>query len=123
MKSKGFLEVFLYSESAGFLILKVPNVQGTKCAGCVKYLLPRNTMVSLHTKFGVPMCKGIKTRAKSTKELMRRVLNVQGTKFESPNPKGMETRSKSTKIVNVQGLNFQGSKHTKCAGCDNPLHT
>ena len=47
--------------------------------------IPRNTMDSLHTKLGGPKCKGMETRAKSTKKSMRRVLNAQGTDFESPN--------------------------------------
>ena len=78
---------------------RVLNAQGVTSTPSI----PSNMMVSLQTKFGGPKCKGMKTRAKSSKKLMRRVLNAQGTKFESPNQKGMETRSKRTKIVNAQG--------------------
>ena len=34
----------------------------------------------IHIKFGGPKCKGMKTRAKSSKKLICRVLNAQGTK-------------------------------------------
>ena len=78
---------------------------------------PRNTMVSLHTKFGGPKCKGKETRAKSSKmppggapEAPWGVGGVKyppypgtlklppHTKFGGTKCKGKETRAKSSKM-------------------------
>ena len=50
-----------------FQMRRVLNAQGNKCAGCVKYPAPRNTMVNLHTNLGALSAKEWKLEQKVPK--------------------------------------------------------